>query len=144
MGWEYADPLFAAGVGLLILPRAWSLLKTALDVLLEGAPAHIAIPDVQQVMLGVEGVQSVHDLHVWTVTSGFVALSGHVQVADDVNRDSVLVALRTVLQQFEIEHVTIQVENERLEGELEQPCFPGQMPCYADDTSELATPRAQR
>jgi cobalt-zinc-cadmium efflux system protein len=78
-GWKYADPLFAAGVGLLILPRAWSLLKAALDVLLEGAPAHIAIPDVQQVMLQVTGVQSVHDLHVWTVTSGFVALSGHVQ-----------------------------------------------------------------
>jgi cobalt-zinc-cadmium efflux system protein len=128
-------------LGLLTIPRAWSLLKAALDVLLEGAPAHIAIPDVQQVMLGIEGVQSVHDLHVWTVTSGFVALSGHVQVAENVDRDSVLVALRAALRQFDIEHVTIQVENERLEGELEQPCFPGQIPCYADDTS---APAAQR
>jgi cobalt-zinc-cadmium efflux system protein len=142
-GWKYADPLFAAAVGLLILPRAWSLLKAALDVLLEGAPAHIAIPDVQQVMLKVTGVQSVHDLHVWTVTSGFVALSGHVQVAENVDRDSVLVALRSALRQFDIEHVTIQVENERLEGELEQPCFPGQTPCYADDASAVATQRAR-
>jgi Co/Zn/Cd efflux system component len=53
-------------------------------------------------------------------------------------------ALRTTLQQFDIEHITIQVENERLEGELEQPCFPGQSPCYADDASAVAAPRLQR
>ncbi len=135
-GWNYADPLFAAAVGLLILPRAWNLLKTALDVLLEGTPRHMAIADVQQAMLRVPGVRSVHDLHVWTVTSGFVALSGHVEVADEVDRDNVLKALRDSLLSFEIEHVTIQVENERLEDELQQPCFPGQTICYAQDAAQ--------
>jgi cobalt-zinc-cadmium efflux system protein len=67
----------------------------------------------------------VHDLHVWTVTSGFHALSGHVQVADDVDRDALLVQLRELLAaSFHIEHVTIQVENQRLSAALEQPCFP--------------------
>jgi cobalt-zinc-cadmium efflux system protein len=124
-GWRYADPLFAAGVGLFILPRTWHLLKVALDVLLEGTPAHIELEDVQSVMLAQPGVESVHDLHVWTVTSGFIALSGHVQVRDAVDRDALLVALRSALaSRFDIDHVTIQVEDERLSSQLEQPCFP--------------------
>jgi cobalt-zinc-cadmium efflux system protein len=132
-GWRYADPLLAAVVGVVILPRAWGLLKGALDVLLEGTPSNISVAEVQQAVLGVPGVQSVHDLHVWTVTSGFVALSGHVEVADDVDRDQALVALRAQLhERFEIEHVTIQIENERLAGELQQPCFPGQAVCYSE------------
>lgn len=131
--WRYADPLFAAAVGLFILPRTWNLLRGALDVLFEGTPAHIGMPDVQQTMLGVEGVQSVHDLHVWTVTSGFVALSGHVEVANDVDGNGVLVAMRSRLhERFDIDHVTIQVEHERLAAALDQPCFPGQSVCYAD------------
>ncbi len=132
-GWRYADPLFAAAVGLFILPRTWNLLRGALDVLFEGTPPHIGMPDVQQTMLGVEGVQSVHDLHVWTVTSGFVALSGHVEVRDSVDGDAVLVAMRSQLHdRFDIDHVTIQVEHERLAAELNQPCFPGQSACYAE------------
>ena len=75
-GWQYADPLFAAAVGLFILPRTWNLLKGALDVLLEGTPSHIELRDVEGQILAVPGVQAVHDLHVWTVTSGFVALVG--------------------------------------------------------------------
>jgi cobalt-zinc-cadmium efflux system protein len=128
-GWRYADPLFAAGVGLVILPRTWHLLKVALDVLLEGTPAHIELQDVQAEMVAQPGVESVHDLHVWTVTSGFIALSGHVQVRGNVNRDALLVSLRQVLaSRFDIEHVTIQVEDERLSTQLEQPCFPETAP----------------
>lgn len=124
-GWRYADPLFAAGVGLFILPRTWHLLKSALDVLLEGTPAHIELQGVQNEMLAQPGVESVHDLHVWTVTSGFVALSGHVQVRDSVDRDALLVLLRAALaSKFDIDHVTIQVEDQRLSAQLEQPCFP--------------------
>ncbi|TAK65496.1 MAG: cation transporter, partial [Dehalococcoidia bacterium] len=132
-GWRYADPLFAAAVGLFILPRTWGLLKGALDVLLEGTPSTIKIPQVQETIFTVPGIRSVHDLHVWTVNSGFVALSGHVEVTEDADRDRILVALRSELERrFAIEHVTIQVENERLAAELEQPCFPGQTVCYAD------------
>ena len=97
------------------------------------------MPDVQQTMLGVEGVQSVHDLHVWAVTSGFVALSGHVEVRDNVDGDVVLVAMRSRLHdRFDIDHVTIQVEHERLAAELNQPCFPGQSPCYAESAGASA------
>jgi cobalt-zinc-cadmium efflux system protein len=124
-GWRYADPLLAAAVGVAILPRTWGLLKSALDVLLEGTPAHIELQDVQSAMLAQPRVESVHDLHVWTVTSGFIALSGHVQVRDNVDRDALLVALRSTLaSRFDIDHVTIQVEDERLSSQLEQPCFP--------------------
>lgn len=133
-GWQYADPLFAAGVGLFILPRTWILLRSALDVLFEGTPADIKIPEVQQTILAVEGVRSVHDLHVWAVTSGFVALSGHVLVAEGADRDAALVTLRSALRErFEIDHITVQVENERLAAELAQQCFPGQTVCYTDD-----------
>ncbi len=126
-GWRYADPLVAAAVAIIILPRAWSLLRSALDVLLEGTPDGMAIADVQCAIVDVGGVRAVHDLHVWTVTSGFVALSGHVEVDDNVDRDAILIELRKRLRdRFGIEHVTIQIENERLSDELEQPCFPGQ------------------
>lgn len=128
-GWKYADPLFAAAVALFILPRTWHLMKSALDILFEGTPAHIDLTDVQQEMMGQPGIHSVHDLHVWTVTSGFIALSGHVLVHDEVDRDTLLVGLRKRLaDRFHIEHVTIQVENERLSTELEQPCFPEAAP----------------
>ena len=141
-GWRYADPLFAAAVGLFILPRTWNLLRGALDILFEGTPSHIGMPDVQQTMLGVEGVQSVHDLHVWTVTSGFVALSGHVEVRDNVDGAAILVAMRSRLHdRFDIDHVTIQVEHERLAAELNQPCLPGQSPCYADQLTEQQLPQ---
>ncbi len=137
-GWTYADPLFAAAVGVLILPRALSLLKGALDVLLEGTPVHVHISEVQQAILTLPGVASVHDLHIWTVTSGFIALSGHVQVVDAVDRDRVLVDLgQRMHERFDIAHVTIQVETERLASEVDQPCFPGQTVCYAE-TSEAA------
>ncbi len=128
-GWRYADPVFATAVGFLILPRTWDLLKSALDVLFEGTPPHINMEDLRRSILGVSGVTSVHDLHVWSVTSGFVALSGHVQVDGQVDRDEALVNLRAMLvERFDIEHITIQVENEQLESRLEQPCLPDS--CY--------------
>jgi cobalt-zinc-cadmium efflux system protein len=123
-GWRYADPIFAILVALLILPRTWELLHGALDVLLEGTPHHISITDVQRAMVSVPGVQSVHDLHVWTLTSGFVALSGHVLVCEDADRDGVIAGIRDRLRAgFAIEHVTVQVENERQAQTLEQPCL---------------------
>ena len=141
-GWQYTDPLFAAFVGLFILPRTWTLLKGAIDVLFEGTPSHIEIEDVQRAILAVPGVASVHDLHVWTVTSGFVALSGHAQVGEGTDRDAALIAMRSQLvKEFDIEHVTIQIESARVSAELEQPCFPGQSVCYADAAKRADVPR---
>jgi cobalt-zinc-cadmium efflux system protein len=130
-GWRYADPIFAAAIGLFILPRTWALLQSALSVLMESTPASISIPEMQNQILDLPGVRGVHDLHVWTITSGFVAMSGHVLVDDDVDRDHLIVDVRHLLHDhFDIDHVTLQVESQRLEEELQQPCLPGTAPCY--------------
>ncbi len=137
-GWRYADPMFAAAVAVMILPRTWSLLRATVDVLLEGTPAHLDMVDIRRTILDVPGVWSVHDLHAWTVTSGFVALSGHIEVGDAVDRDGVLVSLRQALRElFGISHVTIQVENERLAHQLDQECFPGQESTCPHPSHEL-------
>ena len=84
--------------------------STALDVMLESAPAHVDLDAIEHAMMEVVGVTAVHDLHVWTITSGFVAMSGHV-VARERRGADVLHDLRIVLRErFQIEHATIQVE----------------------------------
>ena len=114
-GWYYADPLFSVLIGMFILPRTWRLLTQAVNVLLEGAPAHINVAAVKEAMLQVDGVAAVHDLHVWTITSGIDALSAHVVLADDADPQDasrVLEALATRLrEEFGIEHTTIQIEH---------------------------------
>ncbi len=130
-GWKYADPLFAAGVGLFILPRTFRLMKEAVDVLLEGTPRGLDFEVLAGAMAEVAAVESVHDLHVWSVTSGFVALSGHVDVQDDADRQQVLVDLHRVLKdRFDIDHVTIQIETGGIEHALGQPCLPDSANCY--------------
>ena len=122
-GWPYADPLFAAAVGLFILPRTWNLLRGAVDVLLEGAPGHIGMADVQQAIMSAHGVQSVHDLHIWTVTSGFVSLSAHVETDQSGDEHDILVAIRQLLfDRFGIDHATIQIETQAMHEELESCC----------------------
>ncbi|MBI2765902.1 MAG: cation transporter [Chloroflexi bacterium] len=131
-GWQYADPLFAAGVGLFILPRTFRLMKEAVDVLLEGTPRGLDFDDIAVAMAGVAGVQSVHDLHIWSVTSGFTALSGHVDVPEQLDRQRILVDLHRVLRErFDIDHVTLQVETGEIERALGQPCLPGSANCFA-------------
>jgi cobalt-zinc-cadmium efflux system protein len=122
-GWHYADPLLAAGVGLLILPRTWQLLKSALDVLFEGTPTNMNTADIGQAVMTVPGVTAVHDLHVWTVTSGFVSLSAHVETDQSRDQHGILVDLRRILsQRFDIHHATVQIETRTLHEELEACC----------------------
>ena len=113
-GWYYADPLFSVLIGLFILPRTWKLLTQAVNILLEGTPAHINVAAVEQAMLKVECVEKVHDLHVWTITSGIEALSAHVVIADKCDpkeADTILEHLAALLkEQFGIDHSTIQLE----------------------------------
>jgi len=114
-GWYYADPIFSVLIGLFILPRTWKLLAQAVTVLLEGTPAHINLATVEQAMLKVERVAAVHDLHVWTITSGMEAVSAHVVLTngnEPQTAPTVLEAVSMLLKkEFGIDHSTIQIEH---------------------------------
>jgi cobalt-zinc-cadmium efflux system protein len=109
-GWTLADPIISVVVALLILVGAWRLVRESTDILLEAVPRHISLPEVQRRMLGVPGVRAVHDLHVWTVTSGMVAMSGHAVVPDLAVHPGVLKRLQGELAELGIGHATIQLE----------------------------------
>lgn len=138
-GWRYADPLLAAFVAVLIVPRALMLLRETLDVLLESTPKHLDFDTVIQAMVADPDVESVHDLHIWTVTSGFVALSGHVNVPVGSTQSEILVRLYHLLhERFGIDHVTLQVETPQLADALGQPCLPHTANCFAGMATPLA------
>jgi len=109
-GWLAADPIISILLSLLILIGAWRLVRESTDVLLEAVPAHIALDEVEQRMRAVPGVTAVHDLHVWTVTSGVVAMSGHAVVPLLSAHPDVLNRLRGALAELGIRHATIQLE----------------------------------
>ena len=110
-GWRYADPLVAAAIGLFIAPRAWHLLRSSLDVLLEGTPRGIDLDALRDALLAASHVIDVHDLHVWTIATGFIALSAHVQVERGEFADHALHECTEVLRErFGIAHTTLQVE----------------------------------
>jgi cobalt-zinc-cadmium efflux system protein len=109
-GFTQADPIASVLLSLLILIGAWRLLRDSSDILLDSVPGHISIREVQRRMLGVPGVTGVHDLHVWTVVSGVVAMSGHAIVPDLEAHPGVLDGIRHELAQLGIAHVTIQLE----------------------------------
>ena len=112
-GWTAADALASAVIGLLILPRTYALLKQAVNVLLEGVPAHLDLTEIEAALCGARGVKRVHDLHVWTLTSGREAMSVHVEVEPGTPPSRILDELHVVLHaRFGIDHTTIQIENE--------------------------------
>ena len=113
-GWLHADPLASLVTSVLIMRGAWSLVRESVDVLLEGAPRHIPLDTVRARLEGIQGVESVHDLHVWTVTSGLVAASAHAVVPDVETHQQVLERAHDVLQELGIQHVTVQLERLRL------------------------------
>jgi cobalt-zinc-cadmium efflux system protein len=110
-GWQYADPIVAAAVGLFILPRTWHLARAAVRILVEAAPAHLDVTAVRDRLAKVPGVLDVHDLHVWTLTSGMEVASAHLTLRPQAQVGPVLAAARESLQDgFRIEHATLQVE----------------------------------
>jgi cobalt-zinc-cadmium efflux system protein len=114
-GWLYADPIAGLLIGVLVLLGSWGLVRDAFDVLMEAAPAGIDVADVGRAMAAVPGVREVHDLHVWTVTSGFPALAAHVRVDPTADLDEVRGRVEAVLhERFEIHHTTLQMMAERL------------------------------
>jgi cobalt-zinc-cadmium efflux system protein len=116
-GWHRVDTVVAVAIALFVLPRTWALLREALHVLLEGAPREVDLAELRRAMEQVPGVKTVHDLHVWTLTSGVNALSAHAILQDGATHGQVLGALRSrVTDGFQISHVTVQLE-ERCCGE---------------------------
>jgi len=109
-GWTPIDPLLSLLICLLILGSSLRLLREVLRALLEGVPAHLSLERIGQSLAAVPGVRSVHDLHVWTLSSNHVALSAHLVVASFAEWPEVLAAARNVLQQQGIGHVTLQPE----------------------------------
>jgi cobalt-zinc-cadmium efflux system protein len=113
-GFVLADPIISAAIGFFILPRTWGLMRQAVHILMEGVPPHLNPAEIEAAMRAAHGVRAVHDLHVWTLTSGRDALSAHVLVEDLADGQHVLGDLRALLQErFAIEHVTIQLESDR-------------------------------
>ena len=116
-GWFLADPLVSVIIGLLIVFGAVRLLRESLSVLLEVAPSHIDMQEVESAITEVPGVAGLHDLHIWTVTSGLVALSSHCELDGERDSDPVLAELCDMLhERFAIHHVTIQPEVTSLHG----------------------------
>lgn len=109
-GWDRADALISILIAVLIAASSWRLLKEPLEVLMESAPAGIDVSEVGRAMAAEDDVLEVHDLHVWTVTSGFPALSAHVVVRRGCERDAVRERLERMLhERFQIRHTTLQV-----------------------------------
>ncbi|MGM0826666.1 MAG: cation diffusion facilitator family transporter [Bacillota bacterium] len=109
--WNLADPIASVMVAILIVISGWRVTKDSIHILMEGSPKGIDTEEVKNSMSAIPGVIEVHDLHVWCITSGFTALSCHVVVENEVNRDTILLRLSACLEQeFGIHHSTIQVE----------------------------------
>ena len=125
-GWYAADAIFSVVISLLIIWGSVRLIKESTNVLLEGTPAHINLAAVESVILDTNGVADVHDLHVWTITSGREALSAHVIHAHSISQPDLLRELRTKLHdRFGVDHLTIQMETPDFEDETFHFCHAG-------------------
>ena len=117
-GWLPADPLASLFVTLLVMRAAWRLVRESVEVLLEATPAHISLGSVRGRLEAIAGIESVHDLHVWTVTSGMVAMSAHAIVRDPRENQQVLEAAVAAMRGMGIDHVTVQLERQEMCGDM--------------------------
>ena len=112
-GWYIADPIISAVISLLVIVSAWRLLSDSVRVLMQAAPANVDVPSLQAALVETPGVVDVHDLHVWTITSGMDSVSCHIVSDGSLPYDRILQSVRdVVIEQFSIDHVTIQIEPE--------------------------------
>ncbi len=109
-GWYYADPLISIVIGLLVLYSGGRLLRDTVEILMEGTPRHIDLAEVERSLLSLSGVVGVHDLHIWTVTSGFLAMSGHLKLSEPDGGCTLGAATGLLRERFGIVHSTIQIE----------------------------------
>jgi cobalt-zinc-cadmium efflux system protein len=110
-GWKSADPVAGLALCVLMARSAWGLIREAFQILMEGTPEKLNLEEIRRALLAIPGVLEVHDLHIWTVTSGFVSLTAHLVVADSASAPDVLEAGRSLLEgTFGLRHSTIQIE----------------------------------
>lgn len=129
-GWLAADPIISALISLLILRSAWRLIRESGSILLDKVPGHVSVPEVERRLVAVEGVERVHDVHVWTVTTGLVAMSAHAVVPDLEAHPATLKRLGDEMARLGFGHVTIQLET----GE----------PCVGEDCGDLVPQRHEQ
>jgi cobalt-zinc-cadmium efflux system protein len=126
-GSSIVDPIVSLAIAMLILLSSWRLISEPVSVLMEAAPTGVDVDAAGAAICEQDGVRSVHDLHIWTVTSGFGALAAHVVVSPDCDRDLVRRRIELLLhERFEIDHTTLQMEEEAPEGLLHVENAPGQ------------------
>lgn len=110
-GWPYADPIIGVGIGLFVLPRAYQLGRSAIAILMEHAPDHIDVAAVRQRLASVPGVEEVHDLHIWTLTSGTDIATVHLRATPGAHEPTILSRSCALFrEEFGISHATVQVE----------------------------------
>lgn len=125
-GWVWADAVCSSLISLIIIFGSWNLIRESVNVLLEGTPAHINLAAVEDAILETEGVREIHDLHVWTISSGLEALSAHVCHNEEIVQRELLKTLRKRLHdEFGIDHLTIQMETPDFEDETVHFCQSG-------------------
>jgi len=114
--WYVADPIISVVVALLILKGAWGIIKHTIHILMEGTPATVDLQKVKETLEDIEGVKNVHDLHIWTITSGLDSFSCHLLISDESNEQEILQkAIRNLEENFKIKHCTIQIEKKQLQ-----------------------------
>ena len=140
LGWMWADAAISILISLIIIFGAWNLIRASVNVLLEGTPAHINLKAVEETILRTENVENVHDLHVWTITSGMEALSVHIVHRENVLQTKLLQEIRAKLHdEFGIDHLTIQMETPAAEQSDAHNCFSGAN-CF--DSEAKTSPKA--
>lgn len=128
-GWTRADAVVGLGVAGLLVAGSLPLLREAVRVLMEGTPSGVSLPEVQRAMTAESGVCEVHDLHVWSLTSGVAAISAHVRIREDADAQQVLANLGTLLRErFGLSHATLQVEAAEFLDPWHPRCAPGAGP----------------
>jgi cobalt-zinc-cadmium efflux system protein len=139
-GWTLADPLVSLLINGLIIWSSWQLVRESTNVLLEGTPAHINLVAVEEAILETSGVEAVHDLHVWTITSGREALSAHVVHMDSIKPPELLKILREKLHdRFGVDHLTIQMETATLEDEQFSTMCQGGAACFQSKVKDTSS-----
>ena len=117
--WPYADPIIAAAIGTFIVPRTLRLVAQAFRILVQAAPPGMDPGEVKRELETIEGVSDVHDLHLWTLTSGMEVATAHLRLSEEGQGDRVLADARTLLKdRFEVNHATLQVEGRSGECEV--------------------------
>lgn len=112
-GWQWVDSLIAVGIGFMVFPRTWVLLKACVNILLEGVPPGMDLAEVEQAIATVPGVASVHDLHLWAITQSKASLTAHAVLDEGADAETVRRAIETRLQdKFDLHHTTLQMERE--------------------------------